>query len=85
MLEGLVVGHDSNSYLALRFTRITNAADLTYLVEIGNDLTGWSMNSSIVDTVDQGDDAETVIVRDLIPLQEPPAMRRFMRLRVIHD
>ncbi|MDB4730031.1 lamin tail domain-containing protein [bacterium] len=85
VLEGLVVGHDSNSYLALSFTRITNAADLTYLVEIGNDLTGWSMNSSVVDTVDQGDDAETVIVRDLIPLQEPPAMRRFMRLRVIHD
>ena len=84
-LESLLVNDLANDCLALRYPRITTAADVTYEIEVGSDLIGWSPSQAVVDIMDHGDGTEIWIVRDFMPLQDPTTTRRFMRLRVIQE
>ncbi len=84
-LESLLVSEDTSDYLALSYTRITNAADLTYVIEVGSSLIGWTTSQAVVSIMDNGDGTEIWIVRDFMPLQDSTTTRRFMRLRVTQE
>jgi hypothetical protein len=66
--------------LALSYTRVKSATDITYIPEVGNDLGAWNSGvafTSVVQTSDNGA-TETITVKSLIA----PAAGQFMRLRV---
>lgn len=77
-------GEHSDGYLALVYKRSKTAADLTYIVEVSDDLQTWKSSAADVSApVTQADDGytQTIRVKDLIASTAAP--RRFIRLRVV--
>ncbi len=69
-------------YFALRFRRLKNALDLTYLVEVSSDLTNWTpVAIPIGNPVDNGDGTETVTIRDNVAASENTL--RFGRISIM--
>ena len=67
----------NQTYLTLTYTRRADTVGLTYAVEAGGDLAGWSSAGVVV----VSDSGNTVVVRDGTPVSAQ-APRRFLRLRV---
>ena len=68
--------------LALAFTHVKSATDITYTVEVSNDLITWNSGptyTAVTGTADHGA-TETVTVGSLLAPDTPP--RQFMRLRM---
>ena len=71
-----------DNFLALTFTRQKHAADLTYIVEVGSDVIGWSGTTVPAGSaIDHGDGTETVTYRDTVAMDA--ATQRFIRVRMI--
>ena len=70
--------------LALTFKRWKSPIDITYVVEVSNDLITWNEVTEVVGTpTDNGDDTETVTIRDN---HLPAAIdKRFIRLKVTQN
>jgi glucose/arabinose dehydrogenase len=72
------------NYVALRYQRpINGRTDVTYIVQVTDNLTSWSSGPSVtttISTVANGDGTETVSVRDDTPTTG--ASRRFIRLLI---
>jgi alpha-L-fucosidase 2 len=73
---------DSTGYLTLIYHRAKIATDVTFIVEVKDDLTDvWTMDvQTPVVTGDGNGLTDTVSVRDSVPMSSAP--HRFMRLRV---
>ncbi len=69
--------------MTLTYTRPANVTDVTYHVEVSDDLKTWLGGNDHVVTVSvtQSNGAEVVVVRDAHPFES--LMRRQMRLRVM--
>lgn len=79
--SSLIASDGGSDYLALSFRRQKNTLDITYTVQVSDNLENWSPISQVVGTpVDNGDGTETVIVRDA--LAHPAGNQRFIRLSV---
>lgn len=84
--------YSGTTYLSMTFHRSSLASDLTYTVQVSNDLVTWTdVGSSIGGGVTTGSGfvAETgappdftVEVRDIVPYDPNSPTRRFMRLRI---
>lgn len=80
--DGLPQVAVQEGYLTFQFRQAKAATDISYVVEISDDLINWrdaSAETEIVDTVDEGD-TTLITVRDATPF--PQNERRFLRLRV---
>lgn len=83
-----VIEHESERYLTITFSRNPAATDLTYAVQVADNLAGpWTTVATITpgNSMASGaglvaEDSGTVIVRDTVSLSGAP--RRFMRLGV---
>ncbi|MET0262829.1 MAG: hypothetical protein ABW223_08015, partial [Rariglobus sp.] len=78
------LGVVDNGHLALTYTRSKTAADLSYIVEVSNDLQLWTSNASDVSApalVSDDGFTQTLRVTDLSPAASIGS--RFMRLRVV--
>ncbi len=68
-------------YLTLTFRRNLAASELTFTVELADDLTGWNNNTAVpVSTTDHGDGTATEVWRAPLPLNNDSS--QFVRLRV---
>lgn len=68
-------------YLTLTFRRNLAASELTFTVELADDLTGWNNNTAVpVSTTDHGDGTATEVWRAPLPLNNDSS--QFGRLRV---
>ena len=74
----------TTNYLALTYTRVLSATDISYTVEVSGDLLIWSSGPGFTVAVgapiDNGDGTQTVTVRDTIPVDS--ATQRFIRLHI---
>jgi hypothetical protein len=87
-----IKNYSGTNYLSLTFTRSSVATDLTYTVQGSSDLINWSDLASSVGgapTAGAGFVSETgaaplitVEVRDTVPSDGTPGLKRFMRLKV---
>ncbi len=75
-------GDDGGPYLALSYTELADAPDVTYIVEVGGNLGEWFFGPEHTTTVSSTPHGETrtVVVRDNIPIHASD--RRFIRLKV---
>ncbi len=72
----------SSGALAIAYTHVKSAVDVTYLVEVSDDLATWYSGSSytaVIETIDHGA-TETLKVGSLLALD--PTKRQFMRVRI---
>jgi hypothetical protein len=82
--QGSMMSSGGNNYLALSYTQVISATDLTYIPEVSGDLQTW--NSGVlyvapVSVILNADGVtETVVVQDLTPAGA--GAPRFIRLRV---
>lgn len=84
--------YHGSEYLFMIFTRSSAATDLTYIVQVSSDLAGWTDLASSVaggptsgpGFVDETGSAPifTVEVRDIVPIEDAPDGKRFIRLKV---
>ena len=75
------VGGAIDDYLTLSFRRQSAAGDLTYAVEISDDLNSWQPGvAALVSSTNHGDGTVTEVWRAAMPTGVAP--RQFMRLRV---
>jgi len=72
---GTVEADGPNSYLTLTVNRVEVKPGVTYIVETGNDLAGWSQDVTVLENT-----PARLKVRDNTPLGT--GIKRFMRLRV---
>jgi len=80
-LQFLSVGGSSDYYLTLSFRRQVGASDLSYSVELSNDLSSWqSAGSVLVSSSDNGDGTVTQTWRGVLPASE--LYKQFIRLSV---
>ena len=72
-----------STYVALAYTRVKSATDITYLVEVSGDLSNWSSGPSYTLQTGSTDSGSTasVVVRDLTPIS-PSNPKRFIRLKI---
>jgi hypothetical protein len=87
-----IKNYSGTNYLSLTFTRSSVATDLTYTVQGSSDLNNWSDLASSTGgapTIGAGFVSETgaaplitVEVRDTVPSDGTPGLKRFMRLKV---
>jgi lysophospholipase L1-like esterase len=76
-------GLNADGHLTLSFSRVSNAVNLTYTVEVSGDLAEWNSgvgHTADVSVIDDGTGNESVLVRDEQSAATAP--RRFIRLRV---
>jgi reprolysin-like metallo-peptidase family M12B/putative Ig domain-containing protein len=88
----IIKNYAGTKYLSITFTRSSVATDLTYTVQGSSDLMTWSdLASSIGGAATSGPGfvSETgpaplfsVEVRDTVPIDGPPGLKRFLRLKV---
>ena len=88
----IIKNYSGTNYLSMTFTRSSVATDLTYTVQGSSDLINWSDLASSVGgapTTGVGFVSETgaaplitVEVRDTVPSNGTPGLKRFMRLKV---
>ena len=82
-----IVNVSGSNYLALTYTKVIAATDLTYTVEISNDLQTWNSGPSYTTTTNVTANldgvTQSVTVRSLVPLSVT-APKQFIRLRVSH-
>ncbi len=78
------VSAGGQNYLALTYTKVLAATDLTYTVETSGDLSAWAADggsTAVVSATNNPDSqTQTVVVRDLTP--KGTATRRFLHLKV---
>jgi DNA-binding beta-propeller fold protein YncE len=87
--ESLQVTENSTDYAAIRFRRRAGATDLTYRVQVSNDLVTWHDNTSPAGgpyTVEMsvapaGEGLEWVTTRAVVPISQSPP-QQFFRLAV---
>ena len=71
----------TDRYLTLTFQRNLAASELTFTVELSDDLTGWNDNTAIpVSVTNNGDGTATEVWRAPLPLNDDSS--QFVRLRV---
>ncbi|MDB4416430.1 lamin tail domain-containing protein, partial [Akkermansiaceae bacterium] len=71
----------TDRYLTLTFQRNLAASELTFTVELSDDLTGWNDNTAIpVSVANNGDGTATEVWRAPLPLNDDSS--QFVRLRV---
>jgi len=71
----------TDRYLTLTFQRNLAASELTFTVELSDDLTGWNDNTTIpVSVTNNGDGTATEVWRAPLPLNDDSS--QFVRLRV---
>ena len=83
---GVPFATNANGYLALTFTRLKNAPDLTHTIEVSGNLTTWNSGTAhttqlSVTSLDAA--REQVTVRDNTPIAGPA--RRMIRLKVLQN
>lgn len=78
---GLPTVAQQDGYLALTYRKNKTATDVTYTVQVAEDLTGnaWTPATTVVSQTDQGDHW-LVTMRDTVPYAGQA--QRFMRLQV---
>jgi len=79
-----VVGSE-NGYLTITFTRRTDPTDVTYAVEVSDDLVTWNSGPSytaLLRSTPINAATERIVVRDKSLMAVAPQQKRFMRLRV---
>ena len=93
-VSGSVVDANGSRHLAITFPLVTAASDITYQVEVAEDLLDWQPGCSYAGTQrvtatklttqfsQSGAGLETITVRDNTAVGDGP--RRFLRLRVTH-
>ncbi len=78
------VSTGGQAYLALTYTRLLTATDLTYTVETSGNLSAWASGSGSTAAVSAANNpdgqTQTIVVRDLVP--ESTAGKRFLHLKV---
>jgi hypothetical protein len=72
---------DTRKYLSLTVEKNPNASGINYAVEVSGDLLTWSRGAD--DTVVVSETPESLVVRDILPLDDSTS--RFLRLRVTLD
>jgi hypothetical protein len=78
---GGMVDLAGDDYMTMSFRRLKLGSDVTYRAMVSPDLQDWTEATTQVGApVDNGDDTETVVIRDL--LKSKDATRRFMRMEV---
>ncbi len=79
--QRLTVGGASDTYLTLSFRRQIGAADLSYSIEVSNDLGQWQSDTAVlVSSEGNGDGTTTETWRSPLPNSSLP--EQFMRLKV---
>jgi hypothetical protein len=79
--SGGMVDLAGDDYMTMSFRRLKLGSDVTYRAMVSPDLQDWTEATTQVGApVDNGDNTETVIMRD--PIMSKDATRRFMRLEV---
>jgi hypothetical protein len=80
------VAVSGSNYLSLTYTKVIAATDVTYTPQVSSDLKTWNSGPSytaLVSSSNNGDQiTQTVIYRDLVPLNAPGTPRQFFRLQV---
>lgn len=80
-VQSLNVMGQTNDYLTLTYRKRRDAPQLSYTVQVGNDLINWQASTHQVGVPqDNGDGTDSITVRDLQPLGV--SIRRFIRLVV---
>jgi len=75
------VAGNTNPYLTITFRRQLAASDLTYIIELSEDLESWDPNTAIlVSSSDNGDGTAAETWRAPLPTDQDPA--QFVRLRI---
>lgn len=73
------------NHLIFRFRQSKAATDITYIIQVSDDLVTWASGpaeTEVIGTDDQGD-YQIITVRDKTPF--PESGRRFIRLQVVQD
>jgi hypothetical protein len=75
-----------SNYLAISYTRVLFDTDISYTVQVSNDLATWnsgpSFTAQLGPPLDNGDGTQTITVQDLVPVDS--ATKRFIRLQISH-
>jgi len=84
LFQGEVVTQGGGTYLGAKARRRTNAADLVWQLQRGNNLSGWTNQAaSLVSATGHADGTETVLLREANPVGASP--KRFVRLLLTHQ
>ena len=76
-----IVEDAGERYLAMRYVRQTEAVDLTYQVQVSDNLRDWEDGTEMVGVpVDNGDGTELVVFRDVEVFLS--SRKRFFRLSI---
>ena len=80
-VQSLNVMGQTNDYLTLTYRKRRDAPQLSYTVQVSNDLINWQPSTEQVGIpLDNGDGTDSITVRDIQPLGA--SLRRFIRLVV---
>ena len=75
-----------SNYLAISYTRVLFATDISYTVQVSDDLVTWNSGPAFTAQlglpIDNGDGTQTITVQDLVPVDS--ATKRFIRIRISH-
>ena len=75
-----------SNYLAISYTRVLFVTDISYTVQVSDDLATWnsgpSFTAQLGPPIDNGDGTQTVTVQDLVPIDS--AAKRFIRVQISH-
>jgi hypothetical protein len=77
LILGSTIESGSQAFAVLSVKRSSEPPDVTYIVEVSNDLRSWSSGAGVTQIVT--DSPSILVVQDLTPIGSVP---RFMRLRV---
>jgi len=80
-----IITTGSGNYLALTFTQVNSATDITYTVQVSNDLQSWNSGPSYTSTTSvvstPGATTQTVTVQSITPMTGSAPMQ-YLRLQV---
>lgn len=79
-LDSFSVGGETDEYLTLSFTAPDSVDDVGYEVQVSGELTSWTGDAVLEESISNGDGTTTYVYRDSVPLGA--GERRFMRLSV---
>ena len=77
-----VVSIQPGGALAIAYTHVKSAADITYTVEVSNDLATWHSGASYTSVIDVADHGATETVKVGSLLAPDASQRQFMRVRI---
>jgi uncharacterized repeat protein (TIGR03803 family) len=82
---GMVTDGSNNTYMTLTYKKLISASDISYVVEVSNDLVTWNSGDSVTasvgsSTANPDGITQTVVIQDLTPMSN--RTQRFIRLKV---